>query len=55
MLSEHFQKKSKCYERSTLLSEVTGNVYVEELDHEITMKEIDDAKKCLKEDKATSY
>ena len=54
-LSEHFQKKGEsAAEQSTLLCEVIGNNYVEELDREILMEEIHTARRSLKEGKATS-
>ena len=54
-LSEHFQKKGESTaERSTLLSEVTGGAYVEELDREISMEEFQTAQRGLKENRATS-
>ena len=52
-LCNHFESKSKSTDNSTLLCEVSGDVYVEELDTEITTDELRDAVKNLKEDKAS--
>ena len=54
-LSEHFQKKGESdAEKSTLLSDVTGNQSVDVLDQEISLDEIETARQSLKQDKATS-
>ena len=54
-LSEHFQKKGEFdAEKSTLLSDVTGNQHVDVLGQEISLDEIETARQSLKQDKATS-
>ena len=42
-------KKGQSVEDSTLLSDVTGDNHVPELDDEITLKEIEDATNTLKD------
>ena len=54
-LSEHFQKKGESdAEKSTLLSDVTGNQRVDVIGQEIALDEIETARQSLKQDKATS-
>ena len=48
-LRDHFVKKGQSVEDSTLLSDVTGDNHVPELDGEITLKEIEDATNTLKD------
>ena len=48
-LANHFMQKGQSVEDSTLLSDVTGNTYVPDLDDEISLDEIDKASCRLKE------
>ena len=48
-LRDHFMSKGESVEDSTLLSDVKGDNFVQELDGEITLEEIDTATKRLKE------
>ena len=48
-LRDHFMSKGESTEDSTLLSDVTGNTFVPELDGEISLEEIDTATNRLKE------
>ena len=52
-LCEHFKAKSQAVDDSTLLCEVTGDNYVEVLDRDITIDEIQNGTRRLKEDKVS--
>ena len=53
-LREQFKMKGQSVENSTLLSDVTGDTFVDELDAEISVEEIAGAQKSIKEDEASS-
>ena len=52
-LCDHFKAKSQTTDDSTLLCEVTGNNYVEMLDKNVDLDEIQSAMKILKEDRVS--
>ena len=53
-LREQFNLKGQSVENSTLLSDVTGDTFVDELDAETSAEEIVGAQKSIKEDQASS-
>ena len=53
-LCSHFKSKNQSDDNSTLLCKVTGNSYVDELDHDVTVDEIKNAQKRLIVNKASS-